>query len=107
MVSNTGNQLTIIMQKFPFSFIATVLGLMLLALVIAAAPETADAPPKIPLLAMLIVNEFGFIVTAIGVFTGSKTILNTSRDKYIIASVFCCALLSIKFLLTGLSYWPL
>lgn len=94
------------MQKYPFSFIAIALGLMLLTLLTASAPDTVGGEPRIPLLAILIASEFGFVVTAIGVFTGIKTMLSTGKNRYIIVAVFCCALMSVKFMLTGISYWP-
>ena len=95
------------MQNTHFSFIATALGLILLALLMKTAPETIDGPPKLPLLTMLIVSEFGFFVTAIGAFTAIKTQLAKGHNKYLLTSTICCILLSIKFLLTGISYWPL
>ena len=95
------------MQKTYFSIIATALGLLLLALLLKSAPLVAGGEPRLPLLTMLIVSEFGFIVTAIGAFTGIKTVLLAGKNKYIIASTFCCAAMSIKFFVIGFSYWPL
>ena len=45
---------------------------MLLALLAKTAPETAGGEPRLPLLTLLVVSEFGFFVTAIGAFTGSR-----------------------------------
>lgn len=91
----------------PFSLIAIILGLPLLVLLIKSAPEFAGGEPKLPLLTMLIVSEFGFFVTAIGAFTAIKTILNTGMNQFFVASAIFCAGLSIKFMLIGISYWPL
>jgi len=95
------------MQKIHFSIIATALGLLLLALLSNTAPEVAGGEPRLPLLTMLIISEFGFIVTAIGTFTGIKTMLATGKNRYIIASSVCCALMSARFCQIGISYWPL
>lgn len=95
------------MKNKPFSLIAVVLGLPLMVLLINTAPEFAGGEPKLPLLTMLIVSEFGFVVTAIGAFTAVKTILNTGMNQFILAGAIVCAGLSIKFMLIGISYWPL
>ena len=95
------------LQKTPFSLIAIVLGIMLLVLLITSAPEITGGEPKLPLLTLLIVSEFGFMVNAIGVFTAIKTLINTGTNQFIIASAICCTLLAVKFMMIGISYWPL
>lgn len=95
------------LQKAPFSLIAFVLGITLLVLLIKSAPEVAGGEPKLPLLTMLIVSEFGFVVNAIGVFTAVKTMLSTGINQYLLAGAICCSALSVKFMMIGISYWPL
>ena len=95
------------LQKAPFSLIAFVLGMLLLVLLIKSAPEVAGGEPKLPLLTMLIVSEFGFVVNAIGVFTAVKAMLNTGINQYLLAGAICCSALSVKFMMIGISYWPL
>ena len=95
------------MTKIAFSHIAVALGLILLILLVKSAPETSGGDPKLPLLTMLIVSEFGFIVTAIGVFTSVKQMIKAGVSNFILASAICCALLSFKFMSIGISYWPL
>ena len=95
------------LQKTPFSLIAFILGIMLLALLLASAPEITGGEPKLPLLTLLIISEFGFVVNAIGVFTAIKTIINTGMNQFMVAAAICCAALSVKFMMIGISYWPL
>ena len=95
------------LQQTPFSLIAFVLGIILLVLLIKSAPEVVGGEPKLPLLTMLIVSEFGFVVNAIGVFTAIKTMLNTGINQYLLAGAICCSALSVKFMMIGISYWPL
>ena len=94
-------------QKSPFSLIAFILGLILLILLIKSAPEVAGGEPKLPLLTMLIVSEFGFVVNAIGAFTAVRSLITTGMNQFIIAGAICCTALSIKFMMIGISYWPL
>ena len=94
-------------QKAPFSLIAFILGLILLVLLIKSAPDVIGGEPKLPLLTMLIISEFGFVVNVIGAFTAIKSILNSGMNQYMLAGTICCAALSIKFMMIGVSYWPL
>ena len=93
--------------KTPFCYIAIALGLPLLILLILSAPANPEDNTKLPLLTMLIISEFGAIVTAVGAFTGIKRILDSGINYTILVTSICCGLLSIKFLLTGITYWPL
>ena len=95
------------MLKAPFSYIALALGLPLLILLLLSAPENTGDNTKLPLLTMLIISEFGAIVTAIGAITGVMRIQKTSANYSLLAVSIACALLSIKFLLIGIAYWPL
>lgn len=95
------------MLKIPFSYTALALGLPLLVLLLLSAPESAGENPKLPLLMILITSEFGAIVTAIGTITGVMRIQKAGLNYTLLATSIVCGLLSIKFLLIGLSYWPL
>ena len=95
------------LQKMPFSFIAITLGIILLILLINAAPDVSGGEPRLPLLTMLIISEFGFVVNAIGAFTAIKKIIDNGMDQLMVAACICCTALSVKFLLVGISYWPL
>ena len=91
----------------PFSLIAFILGLILLVLLIKSAPEVSGGEPKLPLLTMLIISEFGFIVNAIGAVTAIRSIFNSGVNQYLLAGAICCSALSVKFMMIGISYWPL
>ena len=95
------------MLKAPFSYIALALGIPLLILLQLSAPENTGENTKLPLLTMLIISEFGAIVTAIGAITGIMRTQKTGTNYTLLATSIACAFLSVKFLLIGVSYWPL
>lgn len=93
--------------KTPFCYIAIALALPLLILLILSAPESSGGETRLPLLTILIISEFGAIVTAVGAFTGFRKMLNSGNNYYLLITSICCTLIAIKFLHLGVTYWPL
>ncbi|UCB53722.1 MAG: hypothetical protein JSW45_07025 [Thiotrichales bacterium] len=94
------------MTKTNFPFIALALGLFLMAVLIKTGSTDVDTESVLPLLTILIISEFGFIVMAIAVFLGGKTLLKNGFDIVLAIVTLLCGMLGVEFLLVGLSHWP-
>lgn len=94
------------MKKTVYLYIALVLGLFLLATLFGVSKLAAEGRSVIPLLALLIISEFGFISSAIGAVIGLMAIKNNEgKLKLALVSVACGAM-SVRFMLLGMSFWP-
>ena len=60
----------------------------------------------LPLLTMLIVNEFGFFVTAIGAGVGINAMLKRGVRSPVLLLTLGCAVLAAGFLYLGIHLWP-
>jgi len=95
------------MKTINFPYLALALCSFLLLLVIKGSQVNSDGITTLPLLTLLVVNEFSFFVTAIAVYIGSQNIKAKGiKSVYTLATVLCLAL-SIQFLLLGIKLWPL
>jgi hypothetical protein len=93
------------MKRNQFPYIAFALGSVLFLVVLFGSQPHGDAH-VLPLLTLLIVSEFAFIVTAIGVYTGFKYRAEmTNKMLYTIVTILCL-FLSVRFLLTGIALFP-
>jgi hypothetical protein len=95
------------MKTINFPYIALALSSLLLLLILKGSEITTDGTTQIPLLTLLVFNEFSFFVTAIGAYIGLKECrIAGFKSIYALASVFCL-LFSIGFMLLGIKLWPL
>ncbi|HUT40136.1 MAG TPA: hypothetical protein VM011_02240 [Gammaproteobacteria bacterium] len=94
------------MANLPFPWLALGLGLLVaFGLTGSGALGPAEAY-RLPVLTLLIVNEFGFFVTAIGAGIGINTLLARGMQRGLLLSVLGCALLAAVFLYLGIRLWP-
>jgi hypothetical protein len=95
------------MKQENFPFIASGLGLFMILLVVKGSEIGEDGSTLIPLLTLLVVCEFAFIVNAIGAYIGIKhTIATEFKALYAVATLLC-ALLAIFFAWMGILLWPI
>ena len=95
------------MKSSNFPYIASGLGLFLLLVVMKGSEPASDGATALPLLTLLIISEFSFIVTAVGAYIGLKHIRSVGiKPTYMIITVVCI-LLSVRFMLLGIELWPL
>ena len=94
------------MTKDNFPYIAVILGLILTAIVFKGSELRDDGSTLLPLLTLLLVSEFGAIVTAIGVYLGSKEYLSTRKFSGYTAITILCAVLCVQFVIRGFNLWP-
>ena len=95
------------MTKEKFPIIAAALGFLLTLLVLKGSQQGDDGSTLIPLLTLLLISEFGVIVTGIGSYLGGRQFLATRTvSNPAVAALFCACLL-IHFLVRGIQLWPL
>ncbi len=94
------------MSKNNFPYIAGVLGAVLLMVVLRGSGLRQDGSTIIPLLTLLVVCEFGAIVTAIGTYVGIRELFSTKRLSATVAVGLACIVLCMIFVSYGLQLWP-
>lgn len=95
------------MKTINFPYIALSLSSLLLLLILKGSEVGADGSTEIPLLTLLVFNEFSFFVTVIGAYIGLKECRASGfKSIYALASILCL-LFSIGFMLLGIKLWPL
>lgn len=95
------------MKTIHFPYIALALSLFLLLVVSKGSQLGSDGLTLMPLLTLLVVSEFSFFVTLIGTYIGVKNISSVGIRSVYALSTLLCALLSIRFLILGITLWPL
>ena len=94
------------MGKLGFPWLALGLGLLVAVGLLAAGALSPEADYELPLLTMLIVNEFGFFVTAIGAGIGINHMLKDGMQPPLLMITFACAVLASGFLYLAIRLWP-
>ena len=94
------------MKTIHFPYIALSLAAIILLVVFKGSQLDSNGTTILPLLTLLIMSEFAFFVTAIGSYIGFKQLLSTGfKAVYALVSL-SCLMLSVRFLLLGISLWP-
>jgi hypothetical protein len=94
------------MTKDNFPYIAAVLGVVLTVIVYKGSGLRDDGRTLIPLLTLLLITEFGAIVTAIGAYLGGKHIFATRKISGHTAVTILCVVLFVRFVISGFHLWP-
>ena len=94
------------MRKSNFPFIAFALGLFLMGVLFKTGAADPGAELVLPLLTVLIISEFGFIIMAVAVFLGGQTLAKDGFDIVLAVVTLLCGMLGVEFMLIGLEYWP-
>lgn len=94
------------MTKANFPFIALALGLFLMGILYKTGAADPDTELVLPLLTVLIISEFGFIVCAVAVYMGGRTLLKNGFDIVLAVVTLICGMLAVEFLILGIRHWP-
>ncbi len=94
------------MTKNTFPYLAGALGLTLLMVVLKGSGLREDGTTIVPLLTLLVVCEFGAIVTAIATYLGLKELFITRKLSATVAVGLACVVLCLVFVTYGLQLWP-
>ena len=89
-----------------FPGLALGIGILVAAGLLQSGVLGPEGEHALPLLTLLIVNEFGFFVTAIGAGVGINTMLNRGVRPSILLLTLGCAVLAAGFLYLGIRLWP-
>ncbi|WP_200385935.1 hypothetical protein [Thiocapsa imhoffii] len=92
-------------KTFPLTWVAAGLGLILAFILIVGGATGPSDGPRLPLLTLLFISEFGFLVTAGGVFWAFRTRNRADREKGRLIAAVACVALALGFLLVGISLW--
>ena len=94
------------MARLSFPWLALGLGLLVATGLLMSGSLSPDANYKLPHLTMLIVNEFGFFVTAIGAGIGINTLAKEGMQAPLLTVIVGCALMAAGFLYLAIKLWP-
>ena len=90
--------------KFPF--IALALSIIFLVVLTLGGHDQANGMTVLPLLTLLLVSEFGFIMNLIAVYIVIKHRCQQTISANNIALIAIAFGFSVYFLTQGLSFWP-
>ncbi len=92
-------------MKFSFPWLAAGIGL-LLAMVLIQTGVLGEAEERsLPLLTMLFISEFGFLVTAAGSFLAGRALQGQARSWSNLFLTLACGALAIAFFILGIRLW--
>ena len=94
------------MSKANFPFIALALGLFLMGILYKTGATQPGAELVLPLLTVLIISEFGFILMAMAVFLGGRTLMQNGFEIITAVVTLVCGMLGVEFMMIGLNHWP-
>lgn len=94
------------MGKLTFPWLAMGMGLMVAVGLVASGVLSPDANYDLPLLTMMIVNEFGFFVTAIGAGIGINVLLKDGMQPTLLMVTIACGVMAAGFLFLAIRLWP-
>ena len=94
------------MGKLTFPWLALGLGLLVATGLLASGALSPGDNYDLPLLTMLIVNEFGFFVTAIGAGVGINSLIKDGAQPSLLMVVVACVVMAAGFLYLAIKLWP-
>ncbi|MCU7853790.1 MAG: hypothetical protein KZQ80_16430 [Candidatus Thiodiazotropha sp. (ex Monitilora ramsayi)] len=92
-------------MKFTFPWFATGIGIVLAIVLMRSGALSAGKELSLPLLTLLFISEFGFIVTAVGGVVAGKTLLQSGRSWNNLLLTVTCIFLSVAFFTIGILLW--
>ncbi len=94
------------MARLSFPWLALGMGLLVATGLLMSGALSPEANYKLPHLTMLIVNEFGFFVTAIGAGVGINTLTKEGMQTALLTVIIGCVLMAAGFLYLAIRLWP-
>jgi hypothetical protein len=94
----------IIRARFPY--VAALLGGLLLAVLQFTDGSRLNAGFALPSPTLLLISEFGCIVTLTGAWLGIQQLMKSRFTLLMIAVTAACAMLAPTFASLGAGYWP-
>ena len=92
-------------MKFTIPGVAAAIGLLLFLVLLRTALFPGTGEPILPLLTLLFISEFGFLLTGVGGVVSAKRVMAGERTPATLLLTILCGALSASFLAIGLSLW--
>ena len=92
-------------MKFSFPWLAAGLGLLLAMVLLKTGVLGPAEARSLPLLTMLFISEFGFLVTAAGSIAAGKSLMQQGRNWTQLFLALACGALSVAFFSLGIMLW--
>ena len=93
-------------KKEAVTWLALGIGLAIAMVVLPGSQRDESGNTILPLLTLLLLNEFGFVLSAVGAVLGVNRLRRTGLRFALLAAVAGCVLLAVVFAGLGLSLWP-
>lgn len=93
-------------MKMSFPWLALGIGLLVALVLLQGGALGEVEAMRLPLLTMLIVNEFGFFVTVAGVALGGRDLKRQGMRLPLLLATLGCGLLTLLFVVLGVVLWP-
>ncbi len=91
------------MNRAAFPIIALFIGIFIK--VAMATAISAEGEPMMPLLTLLLMAEFGVIVSLVGLYIGGKLLFTNGFDIKLLLPILGCAALAVMLGIEGLELW--
>jgi len=95
------------MKKIHLPYLALALGLLFMVIIQIGSAVNAEGITRIPLLSMLIMNEFAFFLSAAATYVGINHIKTIGFNTAYTLIVAACMVLTLRFMILGIQLWPL
>ncbi|WP_038246708.1 hypothetical protein [Ghiorsea bivora] len=94
------------MKKIYFPYIAVVLSLTFMPIIVLGNMVDNNGARAVPLLSLLVMNEFAFFVSIAGLYIGIQQIRAVGFTLlYGLATMLCLAF-TVQFTVLGMQLWP-
>ncbi len=94
------------MKKIYFPYIAVVVDLIIMPIIILGNTIGHDGVRAVPLLSLLVLNEFAFFASVAGLYIGIQQVRAVGFTLvYGLATMFCLAF-AVQFTVLGIQLWP-
>jgi len=95
------------MKKINFPYLAVVLGLTFMPVIVLGNTIGEDGLRAVPLLSLLVMNEFALIASAFGVWIGFQQWRVAGFQPIYAGATVLCAVQAILFTFLAISLWPM
>lgn len=94
------------MQKFTWVWVAIIISVILIVMQCLFGVKVTANEQGLPLLMVLLMNEFGFVLCAIGGWTAANVLKQTGMQAKLAMGIVICALFAIGFLWNLIRLYP-
>jgi len=94
------------MKKNYFPYIAVVLGMVLMSIIVLGNTVGNDGVRAVPLLSLLVMNEFAFFASVAGLYIGIQQIRAVGFTLFYGLATMLCLAFTVQFTVLGMQLWP-